>query len=186
MEQLFESEIMSRSSKNAQMIIALPMGFIGAYLLINSVNALFDQRLFIKDLLGVGIFLFTICVVAEILIWYFTKGKLTITKHSDNELEIKIRFPSGSSESDKGTWDSEGIFVKEYEKYGMYKKHLGLNLSCNGKPACFLRHDLGGFASEPERFTEVKALFNRGGNEYWCKKVQEIEAVISKENAFKN
>jgi len=186
MAQLLECEIMSRSSKNAQIIIAIPMGLIGGYLLINIVHAMFGKRLFINDFVGVGIFLFIICVIAEILIWYFTKGKLTITKHPDDTLEIKIRFPSGSSESDKGTWDCESIYVKEYEKYGMYKKHLGLNLSCNGTPACFLRHGLGGFASDPERFMEVKALFNRGGTEYWCKQVKEIEELIAKENSFKN
>ena len=186
MQPLLECEIMSRSSRNAQMIIAIPLGLVGGYLLINMVNAACHQRLFMKDLLGIGIFIFILAVIAEILIWYFTKGKLTITKHPDDTLEIKIGFPSGSSESDKGTWDCEGIYVKEYEKYGMYKKHLGLNLSCNGAPACFLRHGLGGFASDPERFREVNALFNRGGTEYWCKQVIEIEALIAKENSFKN
>lgn len=181
--QLFECEIMSRSSRNAQIIIALPMGLIGGYLLINMINAAFDQNLVMKGFLGVGIFLFVVAAIAEILIWYYTRGKLTITEYPGNILEIDIRFPSGSSESDKGKWDCEGIYMKEYAKYGMYKKHLGLNLSCNGKPACLLRHELGGFAADPQNFTEVNTLFNHGGNEYWCKKVMDLQDLISKQAA---
>jgi hypothetical protein len=183
MQQLLECEIMSRSSRNAQIIIAIPLGLVGGYLLINMVNGLAHQRLFMKGFLGFGIFIFILAIIAEVLIWYYTRGKLTITKSPDNTLEIDIRFPSGSSESDKGKWDCEGIYVKEYAKYGMYKKHLGLNLSCNGKPACLLRHELGGFASDPEHFREVNTLYNLGGTEYWCKKVLNIEELISKENS---
>jgi hypothetical protein len=170
---------MKRSSRNAQIIIAIPLGLLMGYLLINVVNAAAHQHLFMKGFLGMGIFMFIIGVIAEILIWYYTRGKLVIHKGLNHTLEITISFPSGSSESDKGNWNCEGIFVKEYAKYGMYKKHLGLNLSCNGKPACLLRHELGGFAADPEHFREVNTLYNLGGTEYWCKKVKEIEEIVS-------
>lgn len=71
--------------------------------------------------------------------------------------------------------------MKEYVKYGMYKKHLALHLRCNGMPFCLLRTGLGGFENDPEHFRQVNTLYNLGGTEYWCKKVVEIEAIIHRE-----
>jgi hypothetical protein len=186
MQPIFECEIMSRSSRNAQIIIALPIGLIGGYLLINMLHAAFDKRLFMGEFLGFGIFIFIAGIIAEILIWYRTKGTLLISKTSDNELQIEIDFPSGMAELAKGSWTCEGIYTKEYEKFGMYKKHLALHLSCNQQPFCLLRHDLAPITAEPQHFMLVNELYNRGGTEYWCKKAEEVYALIQKENSFKN
>ena len=186
MKPIFECELMSRSSRNAQIIIALPLGLIMGYLLINIMHAAFDKRLFMEELLGVGIFLFIAGIIAEILIWYRTKGTLRISKTSDNELQMEIDFPSGLAELAKGSWSCEGIYIKEYEKFGMYKKHLALHLSCNQQPFCLLRHDLAPIHAEPRHFTLVEELYNRGGTEYWCKKTEEVYAIIQKENSVKN
>lgn len=186
MQSLFECDIQSRSSKNAQIIVALPVGLIGGYLLINVMNASFGERLFMKDFLGLGIIIFVLGIIAEIIIWYRTKGKLYISKGSDNSLQIEIDFPSGMAELAKGTWKCEGIYTKEYEKFGMYKKHLALHLSCDQRPFCLLRHDLAPIKAEPKHFSLVNQLYNRGGTEYWCKGVEEIYALIEKENSYKN
>lgn len=186
MQSIFECDIQSRSSKNAQIILALPIGLIGGYLLINAMNAAFGQRLFMKDFLGVGLMIFIVGIIAEIVIWYRTKGKLYISRSSDNSLQIEIHFPSGMAELGKGSWSSEGIYTKEYEKFGMYKKHLALHLSCDHRPFCLLRHDLAPIKAEPQHFRLVNELYNRGGTEYWCKGVEEINALLEKENSFKN
>ncbi len=186
MHPIFECEIMSRSSRNAQIIIALPLGLTGGYLLINMLHAAFDKRLFMEGFLGVGIFIFIAGIIAEILIWYRTKGTLRISKDTDNSLQIEIDFPSGLAELAKGTWACEGIYTKEYEKFGMYKKHLAVHLSCDQKPFCLLRHDLAPINAEPQHFTLVDELYNRGGTEYWCKKAEEVYALIQKESSFKN
>lgn len=186
MNVIFESEIMSRSSRNAQIIIALPLGLVMGYLLINIMHAAFDKRLFMEGFLGFGIFIFIAGIIAEILIWYRTKGTLRISKDGDNSLQIEIDFPSGMAELAKGAWACEGIYTKEYEKFGMYKKHLALHLSCDQKPFCLLRHDLAPIKAEPQHFALVNTLYNRGGTEYWCKGVEEIFALIEKENSYKN
>lgn len=186
MQPIFECDIQSRSSRIAQIIIALPLGMIGGYLIINLLNAAFDKRLFIKGFLAPALILFVLGIIAEIVIWYRTKGLLQISKTSDQDLQIEIHFPSGMAELAQGTWSCEGIYTKEYEKFGMYKKHLALNLSCNQRPFCLLRHDLAPIKAEPSHFSLVDELYNRGGTEYWCKGVEEIHALIEKENSYKN
>lgn len=183
---IFESEAMTRSSKLTQMYIALPTGLLGGYLLINGVNAAFDDKLFLRGFLPFGLVLFVIGIVAIILVWYRSKGVLRVTRCEDNSLQLEIEFPSGIEELAKGSWDSEGIYTKEYEKLGMYKKHLALNLSCNQQAFCLLRQDLAAIAPEPSHFRLVDDLYNRGGTEYWCKKLEELDALIQKENSFKS
>lgn len=186
MQTLLECEIMKRSSRMAQIIIALPLGLLGGYLLINMVNAATHQRLFIKGFLAPALVLFVIGIIAEILIWYRTKGVLRVSKSSDTSIQIEIVFSSGTEELAKGTWATEGIYTKEYEKLGMYKKHLALHLSCDQKPFCLLRHELAPIKSEPQHFKLVNELYNLGGTEYWCKKAEMIHEIIQKENSFKN
>lgn len=186
MQSIFECDIQSRSSRNAQIYLALPTGMLGAYLIINLLNASFGDKLFIKAFLPFGLILFVAGIIAIIAVWYRTKGVLRVSRSSDNSLQIEVDFPSGMAELAKGTWSCEGIYTKEYEKLGMYKKHLALHLSCDQRPFCLLRHDLAPIKPEPEHFTLVNQLFNRGGTEYWCKGVEEIHAIIAKENSYKN
>lgn len=186
MQPLFECEVMRRSSRNAQIILAIPLGLTGGYLLINLINGASHQRLFAQDFLIPAFLLFFLGIIAEILIWYYSRGKLFISRGSDNNLQIEIDFSSGKAELARGEWSSQGIYTKEYEKFGMYKKHLALNLSCDGRSFCLLRHDLAPIKPEPRHFTLVSELYNLGGTEYWCKKTEEVHAILEKESSFKN
>lgn len=178
MEQVLECELMKRSSRNLQVAIAVPLGLIMGYLLINFVNLAFDKRLFIRGFFVPAILLFVVGLIAEALIWYFTKGKLVVYKDKSGNLEIEVSFPSQESDIDKGSWTTEAMYIKTYAKYGMYTKHLALSLACNGRPLYLLRQQLGGMQSSPDHFRLVNALYNPGGTEYWCKKTVDLEALI--------
>lgn len=185
MQVIFESEAMTRASKITQMVIALPTGLLGGYLIINAMNAAFGDRLFLRPFLPLGIILFVIGIIAIIVVWYRSKGVVRVSRGSDGLLQIEIEFPGGIEELGKGRWNSEGIYTKEYEKLGMYKKHLGLHLSCDQRPFCLLRQDLAAIKAEPTQFSLVEELYNRGGTEYWAKDLETLHAILEKENSPK-
>lgn len=186
MQTIFETEVMTRSAKNTQIFLALPTGMLGAYVIINIMNAAFGSKLFLKAFLPFGFVLFVAGIIGIIVVWYRNKGVLRVSRSSDNGLQIEIEFPSGTEELAKGQWAAEGIYTKVYEKLGMYKKHLALNLSCDQRPFCLLREDLAPIKSEPQHFTMVNELYNLGGTEYWCKNTEGLHELIRKENSVKN
>jgi hypothetical protein len=179
-EKIFECEILKRSTRNLQMLLAVPMGITGAFLLINLINTSFGKRGIMQDWMPLFAVIFFLSFTGIILIWYLSRGKLNIYEVGTGQFEVEIAFPSGDYLSKKGSWACQGYFVKEYAKYGMYTKHLALSVSCEGVPFCLLRHQLGGFSSDPEGFMEVTQLFNPGGTEYWCKKVMLVRDEIRK------
>jgi len=174
---------MKRSSRNLQVAIAVPLGLVMGYLIVNFVHIAFDKRLFMRGFFVPAIMLFVVGIIAEVLIWYFTKGKLVISKDKSGNMEIEVSFPSEDPEIDKGTWTTESMYMKTYARYGMYTKNLAVSLACNGRPLYLLRHQLGGIHSAPAHFMQVNALYNPGGTEYWCKKTVELEAFLSQATA---
>jgi hypothetical protein len=180
MERILECNLLKRSARNWQMVLAIPIGITGAYLLINMINANFGHRLFMPGWMVLVIFTFSLAVIAQILIWVLTKGKLVIDKINAEELEVTITFPTGEVFSERGRWNCFGQYSKTYAKYGTYNKNLALSLWCNDVPFCMLRHQTGGLSTEPNGFILVDSLINPGGTEYWCKKTYEVYRLLHK------
>jgi len=179
MENLLDCTLINRSTKNAQIALAIPLGLALGYLLINLINSSFHDRLFLPDWMSTIVTLFILLIIAEIFIWYYTKGQLIITRVNTDTMEIDISFPRrGEIETKKGKWTCVAQYTKTYAKYGMYYKNLALALFCNGVPFCLLRHQLGGLDSAPDGFTQVETLYNPAEVEYWCKKTPAVFEIL--------
>lgn len=180
MNTILQSAILRSSTKQLQVGIAIPVGFVGGYLLINLLTQFFDQKLFFKEYLPLAIILFVVLVILQIVVWYRSRGSFTIDQLPDGEYKVEISFPNGTVLTQKGKWSVIPTYTKTYARYGMYYKNLALTLYCNDEPFCLLRHQLGGIHTAPEGFIEVGELINTTDAEFWCKKLPAAYDILRK------
>jgi hypothetical protein len=180
MNTMLECSILRSSTKQTQFGLAIFVGLIGGYLLVNMVLIGFKDKPFFGQYLPLAAILFFVLVLLQIMIWYRSKGTLTIHQLPNGEYAVDIRFPNGLALAQKGKWEVIPTYTKTYAKYGMYYKNLALALFCDDQPFCLLRHQLGGAHSAPAGFIEVGQLFNPAESEFWCKKVPVIFGMLRK------
>jgi hypothetical protein len=180
MNTILETSVLRSSTKQTQFALAIPIGLLFGYLLVNMMLMGFKDKLFFGKFIPLAVILFFVLILLQIVIWYRSKGTLTIHQLPNGERTVDIRFPNGTELTQKGKWEIIGTYTKTYAKYGMYYKNLALVLFCDDKPFCLLRHQLGGAHSAPGGFMEVGQLINPTGSEFWCKKVPLIFGMLRK------
>lgn len=174
MNHSFEAKIVKSSTHQLTIYLAIPVGLVMGYLIINLVNQATGHRLFFGEYLIPALIVFIAGVIGIILVRRLNMGRLVVTRKEDQQLKVEVHFPNQEPVMLTGKWESLAFYTKTYARYGMYYKNLALALFCDDKSFCLLRHQLGGLKPAPDGFKEVNQLLNAGGPEYWCHKTPEL------------
>src|SRR5688572_28077690 len=102
MNTMLECSVLRSSTKQTQFALAIPIGLLFGYLLVNMILVGFDDKPFFGKYIPVAVARCFALVLLQILIWYRSKGTLTIHRIPNGDHTLHIRFPNGTELNHKG------------------------------------------------------------------------------------